>query len=193
MAVSDEGLVTEVVEQVTPPESVVPPVQDAPAITPARLIEAALGDDTATTILPAPPSELAAEKLVSSAALPQPTAVELRATPTPTDRRVARLAAIEAEIRWLGDASLTWPMRAVAAWQKLTLGGQAPFAVIKRKTGRFRLPRHLKAQLIDQFCSTDADALKSFTTLIIVAHPDDESIGAGARLRHLGDSYVVDV
>src|SRR6266568_9420562 len=119
MAVSDEGLVTEVVEHVTPPDSVVPAVQDAPAMTP----EAALVGDT-PTILSAPLSQLATEQLVSSATLPQPTAVELRATPTPTDRRVARLAAIEAEIRWLGDASLTWPMRAVAAWHKLTLGGK---------------------------------------------------------------------
>ena len=39
----------------------------------------------------------------------------------------------------------------------------------------------------------DRGDVNKLTTLIIVAHPDDESIGAGARLRKLGDAWVVDV
>ena len=203
MAVSDDGLVTEVAGQETPPELVMSVVLEAPVLNshPEPSEGSAVRGMPVEPIGKIPVAEeplrivtpLAAAELVSEATLPPPTAADLRAIPTPTERRVARLAAIEAEIRWLGDASLTWPMRAVVAWQKLTIGGQAPFAMIRRKTGRFRLPRRLKAQLIDQFCSTDNAALKSFTTLLIVAHPDDESIGAGARLRHLGDAYVVDV
>lgn len=123
-----------------------------------------------------------------------PVPPELPAAPLdPTDRQVARLAAIESEIQLLGEASLTWPVQGHAVWRTQTFGGQAPFAIIRRKTGRFRLPRRLKAQLMNLFYSEREIAPSSLTTLIVVAHPDDESIGAGARLRHLGDAYVVDV
>lgn len=110
----------------------------------------------------------------------------------PTDRQVLRMAAIESQIRWIGETSLSAPVTGMSPW-RMVFGEQGPFAIIRRKAARFRLPRALKTELIDRFVSTDVAAQGTLTTLIVVAHPDDESIGAGARLRHLGDAWVVDV
>jgi LmbE family N-acetylglucosaminyl deacetylase len=121
------------------------------------------------------------------------TTVDITASQNATERQVTRIAAIESEIRWIYDASRSWPKRSMLAWRRWTLSHQAPFALIRRKAGRFRLPRQLKRELMNRFCSGDEAALKSLTTVIIAAHPDDESIGAGARLVHLGDAYVVAV
>jgi LmbE family N-acetylglucosaminyl deacetylase len=169
MAVSDHGRVTELAREKAPPK----PIQPEVALT-----------STAARTFPIPSSPT----LVQTA-----TAADVHGASLTPERKAARLAAIESEIRSLGEASLSWPVRAVAAWQKLTIGSQAPFAMIKRKAGRYRLPRRLKAELIECFVSGEHSAFSSFTTLIVVAHPDDESIGAGARLRHLGNAYVVDV
>jgi LmbE family N-acetylglucosaminyl deacetylase len=129
-----------------------------------------------------------------SSVVRKPTEAELEVAPgDQTERRVARIRAIEREIQLLGDASLAWPTRAVTSWWTQTFANQAPFAIIRRKVARFRLPRRLKSALIDRFCSEESVAREKLTTLIVVAHPDDESIGAGARLKHLGDAFVVDV
>jgi LmbE family N-acetylglucosaminyl deacetylase len=121
---------------------------------------------------------------------PSPTFMTVPATST--HLQASRIAALQAEINSLGNASLTLP-QAISTWWTQTFPPQAPFAVVKRKMSRFRLPRLFKTDLIDRFCAETADSPKSLTTLIVVAHPDDESIGAGARLRHLGDAYVVNV
>ena len=109
-------------------------------------------------------------------------------------KQAARVAAIETEIKLLADASLAWPVKGVQQWRGEAMRERAPFAVVKRgRAARFRLPRPLKAELIDRFCA-DADPGSSTpTTLIVVAHQDDESIGAGARLCKLTDAYVVHV
>jgi N-acetylglucosamine malate deacetylase 2 len=109
---------------------------------------------------------------------------------TSTKRQAARLAALQAEI---AAVSTSHAPTSIATWWTQAFATQAPFAIIKRKMSRFRLPRLVKTELIDRFCSQSSSAPSSLTTLIIVAHPDDESIGAGARLRHLGDAYVVNV
>ena len=116
----------------------------------------------------------------------------------PAARRVARVAALNAEIESLGKSVVrsaaavrlppTTPERTTA-----TAAPAAPALLVKRKAGRFRLPRSLKSELMDRFCSDDSEIVASLTTLVVVAHPDDESIGAGARLRHLGDAYLVEV
>ena len=65
----------------------------------------------------------------------------------------------------------------------------APHASTRRRTARYRIPRQEKRRLLDRFCGlTDTDAAPR--TLLIVAHPDDESIGAGARLAELGEAWV---
>lgn len=107
---------------------------------------------------------------------------------------VARWAdAINKEIRTLGEASLRGPVQSVLTWSESVFGETGPFAIIKRKAMRYRLPRSIKTDLLDRLVSGNASATRALTTLIVVAHPDDESIGAGARLRQLGDTYVVDV
>lgn len=109
-------------------------------------------------------------------------------------RRGARLAAIQREMHTLTTVPAPPPAPdIVSTWVSQIFGDQGPFAIIKRKTERFRLPRALKSDLIQRFVSNEADTLARLTTMIVVAHPDDESIGAGARLRRLGDAYVVDV
>jgi LmbE family N-acetylglucosaminyl deacetylase len=51
----------------------------------------------------------------------------------------------------------------------------------------------LKSELIDRFVSGDPEVLATLTSLVVVAHPDDESIGAGSRLQALGNTWVVAV
>ena len=109
-------------------------------------------------------------------------------------RRAARAAAIDGEIRALGEASLRKSVRQVLSWTESMFGDQGPFPIIRRKTGgRFRLPRQLKTELMDRFVSSEQDPQHRLTTMVVVAHPDDESIGAGATLRRLGDTWVVEV
>ncbi|MEX2280860.1 MAG: PIG-L deacetylase family protein [Gemmatimonadota bacterium] len=54
------------------------------------------------------------------------------------------------------------------------------------------MPRGLKDELFNRFCGTDSqfDALR---VLIVTAHQDDETIGAGARLAHLNDVTIAHV
>lgn len=53
---------------------------------------------------------------------------------------------------------------------------------------RFRLPRALKSGLLDALAEGSPDTPR---TLLLVAHPDDETIGAGASIQRLGDLFVV--
>jgi LmbE family N-acetylglucosaminyl deacetylase len=119
-------------------------------------------------------------------------ASELVAAPAVSpDRSAARIAAIHDEIRSMGEAALK--PKPAPTWSSYLFADIAPFAIIKRRAARFRLPRVLKSELIDRFIRASATDATPLTTMIVVAHPDDESIGAGARLRSLGDVYVVDV
>ena len=71
---------------------------------------------------------------------------------------------------------------------------RGPATIVRRPAARYRMPRRLKQRLIDTFCSVPDPALaKPPTVMIIVAHQDDESIGAGARLNKLTNAYVVHV
>lgn len=108
------------------------------------------------------------------------------------EKRASRAAALQREIDALGAATLATPWaRGIAPLR--TWLQSAPFLHIRRRMERFRLPRSIKSDLMDRFCSDEAGVLSRVTTLVVVAHPDDESIGAGARLRHLGDAFVVNV
>lgn len=65
----------------------------------------------------------------------------------------------------------------------------APVVHTSRRTERYRMPRPVKRQLLDGFCGLSGTAA-SPRTLMVVAHPDDESIGGGARLAALGEAWV---
>ncbi|HYC50403.1 MAG TPA: hypothetical protein VEB19_04755, partial [Gemmatimonadaceae bacterium] len=111
-------------------------------------------------------------------------------------RKARWISAIDGEIRELGDHILGKTMTAeppVAAGDAPDAEPRGPGIIVKQSPGRFRLPRRVKQDLIRRFIAGDRGAPTQLTTLIIVAHPDDESIGAGARLRKLGDAWVVDV
>jgi LmbE family N-acetylglucosaminyl deacetylase len=82
-------------------------------------------------------------------------------------------------------------LQPLVAWTENVFGERGPFAIIKRKTDRFRLPRALKTELIDRFVDADGTEAAQLTTLIVVAHPDDESIGAG--LNKLGNAWIVEI
>lgn len=109
------------------------------------------------------------------------------------ERRASRLAAINSEIRALGEASLRQQLRPLVTWTENVFGDHGPFAIIRRKAGRFRLPRALKTELIDRFVDANATPATQLKTLVVVAHPDDESIGAGARLQRLGNAWIVEI
>lgn len=67
---------------------------------------------------------------------------------------------------------------------------EAPAVLLPKRRARFRLPRNTKADLLARFHGESAGSPR---TLVIVAHQDDESIGAGARLARLSDTWVVHV
>lgn len=117
--------------------------------------------------------------------------------PTPdTDRRAKWISAIDGEIRAFGDRMMGKRLSGETAVVTDAPPAETPRThgiVMKRSSGRFRLPRSVKSDLINRFITGDRGDVNKLTTLIIVAHPDDESIGAGARLRKLGDAWVVDV
>lgn len=109
------------------------------------------------------------------------------------NRRAARVAAIDSEIRALGEASLRKQLLPLLTWTESLFGNTGPFTIVKHKSGRFRLPRALKTDLIDRVAEPDGSPATPLTTLIVVAHPDDESIGAGARLNRLGNAWIVEI
>jgi N-acetylglucosamine malate deacetylase 2 len=106
------------------------------------------------------------------------------------DKQVARLAALQAEIRLLGDASLRVAVAGADADASPNI--EAPATIIKKRAARYRMPRKLKQQLIDRFVlSEDKDDHPK--AMIIAAHQDDETVGAGARLCSLTDAWIVHV
>lgn len=65
----------------------------------------------------------------------------------------------------------------------------APYAQVRKRASRYRIPRLEKKRLFDRFCGLSG-GMAGPRTLLIIAHPDDESIGAGARLTELGEAWV---
>lgn len=98
--------------------------------------------------------------------------------PVEAQKYISRLAALQTELSDLGDGFLN---------------GQPPHAVIKKRTSRYRMPRHLKQHLINRFVAQNVEYHERPKVMIVAAHQDDESIGAGARLCTLSDAWVVHV
>jgi N-acetylglucosamine malate deacetylase 2 len=107
------------------------------------------------------------------------------------EKQIARLAALQTEIELLGEASMAWKVPGVSDW-RAKVGPQAPHAIIKKRAARYRMPRKLKQQLIDRFVnSTETGSHPK--VMIIAAHQDDETVGAGARLCAMSDAWIVHV
>lgn len=106
-------------------------------------------------------------------------------------KRAARVEAIAKEIDALTHTMMSGGVS--VEWARTELAGTAPYLVVKRKADRFRLPRRVKADLINRLCSDVEADIGALRAMIVVAHPDDETIGAGARLCQLPDVWVVEV
>lgn len=91
-------------------------------------------------------------------------------------KQVARIAAIKGEIDRMGEIS-----------------NRGPAAIVKKRAARYRMPRQLKQKLIDRFVHNTGSPEDRPRTMVIAAHQDDETVGAGARLCALGDAWVVHV
>jgi LmbE family N-acetylglucosaminyl deacetylase len=83
----------------------------------------------------------------------------------------------------------------MSRWFNAKFQGQAPRAQVKAgRSARYRMPRRLKQELIERFCTVaePSDAVMP-SVMIVVAHQDDESIGAGSRLCRVTEALVVHV
>ena len=98
---------------------------------------------------------------------------KLIVVPTDGDKQIARLEALQAEINEIGQRSA--------------------IPIIKRRRSRYRMPRQLKQQLMDRFVNARPDDVNRPKIMIIAAHQDDETVGAGARLCTLSDAWIVHV
>jgi len=65
--------------------------------------------------------------------------------------------------------------------------------IVKRKASRFKMGRKAGQQALRRLVTADLSGLEPPRTVLIVAHPDDEAIGAGALLADLPDAVVVHV
>ena len=104
-------------------------------------------------------------------------------------QEAARLRAIRTQARLLGEDVISPALEGVRAYMRRRAA--APAAIIQgARDKRNDLPLEQKAELLDQLC---ADQPEDLRTLLIVAHQDDECIGAGARLCRLEDAMIVHV
>jgi N-acetylglucosamine malate deacetylase 2 len=103
-------------------------------------------------------------------------------------RHAARLAALESELQ-----RLTGQSKKSRRDRFAEIRSTGSFAVLKRaNAARFRLPRAFKDDLFNRFCGA-SEGVDSLRVLIVAAHQDDETIGAGARLFHLNDVSIAHV
>lgn len=109
--------------------------------------------------------------------------------PIDAPRQIQRIAAIQDEIAKLGDRCVANGGGRPAD----SLLPQAPGTIIRKPAARYRMPREVKQQLIDRFVHNASPDHERPRAMIIVAHQDDETVGAGARLCALGDAWVVHV
>lgn len=107
-------------------------------------------------------------------------------------RRLARMAGMQTEVRLLGRLAATGTQLGVRSYLGLQEIEGVPHTVIRgRREKRLDLPVDVKYDMLDRFCADYVKTTESPKTLLIVAHPDDESVGAGARLCRLSDAEVI--
>jgi LmbE family N-acetylglucosaminyl deacetylase len=123
---------------------------------------------------------------------------------TTTVREATRRAAIEEELRVMtematGDMDTASSTSFSSAFGDERANEEVSPEALERmqRDARFRYPRRDVKKLLDRFVTDDAESdasgISTPRTLVIVAHPDDESIGVGAQLTRLVNPTVVHV
>ena len=112
-----------------------------------------------------------------------------------TAKDAHRRAVLQTEVHLLVNFQNTPTAKPMTRWLSTSARRRrGPATIIRRPSARYRMPRRLKQRLIESFCTvSNPEEAKTPTVMIIVAHQDDESIGAGARLNKLTNAYVVHV
>lgn len=136
--------------------------------------------------------------------MPEPIVAVESIVSAPTLRETMRRSAIEEELRVMtgiaaGDVSEVASAALVSGFESETSNQDISADALERmeRDARFRFPRTNVRQLLNRFVATTHDACDSAIgmpqTLVIVAHPDDESIGVGGQLAKLHNPTVVHV
>ena len=100
-----------------------------------------------------------------------------------SSKHISRMAALQTEIHQIAEASEKWA----------GMEGQGPTTIVRKRAARYRMPRKLKQELLDRFAFSSQTATNRPKVMIIAAHQDDETVGAGGRLCELTDAWIVHV
>jgi N-acetylglucosamine malate deacetylase 2 len=130
--------------------------------------------------------------------------IKLEAMPEPVDgggglhglslRHACRLAALETELRLLGELSSPASVSGLHPHVSAGSGAVSPHTIVRgRRDPRFRAPPARLEEALEQFGGELDRPTQTAATMIVVAHPDDETVGAGAQLARLEDVVVVHV
>jgi N-acetylglucosamine malate deacetylase 2 len=109
-------------------------------------------------------------------------------------RTAARIAALETELRIL-DAAASADTGSEVKRHGAVESPQLRLTTIIRgkQDARFRLDHDELLEALEQFGGDLGPEKSAVRTLVVVAHPDDESVGAGAQLARLRDVTVLHV
>lgn len=111
-----------------------------------------------------------------------------------TVREAARLAARQTELRLLGDLAAPATVEGLLPYLELHSPALSAHTLVQSaQDARFQVPRGLLRDVFDRFCRELETPAARPSTLIVVAHQDDETIGAGAQLCRLQDAVVLHV
>ena len=106
-------------------------------------------------------------------------------------KHVARLAVLQTEIGELSQAAAGWSIPGKSDFREIPIT-KAPHTIVKKRAARYRMPRKLKQGLLDRFVLAEKQGSHP-KVMIIAAHQDDETVGAGARLCAISDAWIVHV
>jgi LmbE family N-acetylglucosaminyl deacetylase len=109
-------------------------------------------------------------------------------------REASRLAALQTELRLLGDLASLDTVQGLQPYLALNSPCVTPATIVQsERDARFRIaPTHLE-NVLRHFGSRLEEVQNAPSLLIVVAHQDDETIGAGAQLARLNDVTVLHV
>lgn len=108
-------------------------------------------------------------------------------------RESARVAALETELRLLGRLAANSTIERLHPHLAVDSPFVSPSMIrMSERDARFQIPESRLREILRNF-GTELERTESPSTLVVVAHQDDECIGAGAQLARLEDVTVVHV